>query len=135
QLGWEQDIAPSARAEYVPDITPQAQDFPLGAARAQIHENYIIAQNEHGLVIIDQHAAHERLVYEDFKAQLEENGVEKQGLLMPEIISLAEDQIESILKHAEALNRLGLEVEAFGPGALAVQTIPALLAGRSDVTT
>lgn len=138
QLEWTGEIAPSARAETYEtpvsthDITPA--HYPLGAARAQIHENYIIAQNDNGLVIIDQHAAHERLVYERFKAQMELQGVEKQGLLAPEIVSLEEDAMDALLKHADALGKLGLEIEPFGPGAIAVQTVPALLSGRMDTT-
>lgn len=134
QLAWDHDIAPSARAEVFELTSPETMTFPLGAARAQIHENYIIAQTGEGMMIIDQHAAHERLVYERFKAQMELQGVEKQGLLTPEIINLDEHLIETLLANAETLKKLGLEIEPFGPGALAVQTVPALLAGRMDVT-
>jgi DNA mismatch repair protein MutL len=132
QLDWNSNIAPSARAEIF-EAPQQDAAYPLGAARAQIHENYIIAQNEQGLVIVDQHAAHERLVYERFKAQVETHGIEKQGLLTPEIIPLEDDLSEAILKNADDLKKLGLEIEPFGPGVVAVQTIPALLAGRVDV--
>ncbi|MCC7304910.1 MAG: DNA mismatch repair endonuclease MutL [Alphaproteobacteria bacterium] len=134
QLNWNTAIAPSARAE----MQPQAQQeepssFPLGAARAQIHENYIIAQNENGLVIVDQHAAHERLVYERFKAQMELHGIEKQGLLTPEIVQLEEPALDALLREKQSLSRLGLEIESFGPGAIAVHSIPALLGGKADV--
>lgn len=112
---------------------PALQSFPLGAARAQIHENYIIAQTESGMVIVDQHAAHERLVYERFKAQLTERGIEKQGLLTPEIVNLDESAIENLMSHQELFTRLGLEIEPFGAGAIAVQTIPALLSGKADI--
>lgn len=132
QNGLAYDILPSARAEEIPesDITPQS--FPLGAARAQLHENYIVAQTENGLVIVDQHAAHERLVYERFKAQVSEKGVEKQGLLSPDIIEMDETQSAPLLDHAKALSKLGLEIEPFGNGAVAVQAIPALLSGKVD---
>ena len=126
-------IQPSARAEEIPEEMPGEQSYPLGAARAQIHENYIIAQSENGLVIVDQHAAHERLVYEKFKAQIADSGIEKQGLLSPEIVTLDEARAEAILQHADEFARCGMEIEAFGAGAIAVQSIPALLSGRSDI--
>ncbi len=134
QSSYEMD--PTARVENVQDIDPkyeeEMQDFPLGAARAQIHENYIIAQTKDGIVIVDQHAAHERLVYERFKTQMEESGAEKQGLLTPDIIEMDESDAESLLKHSETFAKLGLEIEPFGSGAIAVQSIPALLSGRLD---
>jgi DNA mismatch repair protein MutL len=133
QMEWNEQITPSARAEFSPEAQPAVMQHPLGAARAQIHENYIIAQNESGLVIIDQHAAHERLVYERFKAQIETHGIEKQGLLTPEIINLDDLAIETLLEHADMLARLGLEIEAFGPGALAIHTIPSLLGSKANV--
>ena len=107
--------------------------YPLGAARAQLHENYIISQTETGLIIVDQHAAHERLVYEKFKAQVKESGVEKQGLLTPEIIDLEEDSAEAILSHKDFLLQSGLEIEPFGPSAIAVQAIPVLLSSRANI--
>lgn len=130
-LAYEQQIAPSARAEELP--AAQEQAYPLGAARAQIHENYIVAQTANGMVIVDQHAAHERLVYERFKAQLATHGIEKQGLLTPEIVEMEETQSERLLAHAEQLSKLGLEIEAFGAGAVAVQSVPALLGQRADL--
>ncbi|MCB1784254.1 MAG: DNA mismatch repair endonuclease MutL [Alphaproteobacteria bacterium] len=125
---------PSARAEAVVLAEPSQdiQDFPLGAARAQIHENYIVAQTRDGLVIVDQHAAHERLVYERFKAQMAEKGVARQGLLTPDIVEMEENEALLLLEHAPSLSRLGLEIEAFGKDALAVQAVPALLSGRVD---
>lgn len=126
------DLAPSARAEHAPDVALQENNHPLGAARAQIHENYIIAQSENGLVIIDQHAAHERLVYERFKAQLATQGIEKQGLLTPEIVTLEEAQAVALLDQKDALARLGLEIDSFGADAVAVQALPALLAGKAN---
>ncbi|GJL86061.1 MAG: DNA mismatch repair protein MutL [Micavibrio sp.] len=127
----QMDMVPSARAEEIPDT--QEQNYPLGSARAQIHENYIVAQTEHGLILVDQHAAHERLVYERFKAQIAETGIEKQGLLTPEIVEMDEGQAASLLDYKEQLSRFGLEIEPFGAGAIAVQAIPALLSGRADV--
>jgi DNA mismatch repair protein MutL len=108
------------------------QDYPLGAARAQIHENYIIAQTNDGLVMIDQHAAHERLVYEKFKEQYHNGTIEKQGLLTPEIIELTDTQIDGLLLQKDPLSKMGLEIEAFGPNAIAVQATPALLGHKID---
>ncbi|MGB4107248.1 MAG: DNA mismatch repair endonuclease MutL [Alphaproteobacteria bacterium] len=125
------DIAPSARAEIFSDA--QEESYPLGAARAQIHENYIIAQSESGLVIVDQHAAHERLVYERFKSQMEDGGIQRQGLLAPEIAELGEAQASALLAARQELLEAGLEIEPFGNGAVAIHAIPAILAGRADV--
>jgi DNA mismatch repair protein MutL len=119
----------SARVEEVietPEETP-LERLPLGAARAQVHENYIIAQTETGMVIVDQHAAHERLVYEKLKAQMAENGVASQALLIPEIVELSEGDCTRILDLSEDLQKLGLFIEPFGGGALAVRETPAIL--------
>ncbi len=118
--------AESFAAAPVPEPEAPAEG-PLGAARAQLHENYIVAQTESGIVLVDQHAAHERLVYEKLKRLTEENGVAAQALLVPEIVDLAEAEAARLLTHAEALGRLGLEIEPFGPGAVAVRATPALL--------
>ncbi len=123
------EMPPAAKTEIVSN---DEQSYPLGAAQAHIHENYIIAQSKNGLVIIDQHAAHERLVYEKFKAQLAESAIEKQGLLSPDIIELEETHAQILLEHAASLSKLGLEIEAFGAGAVAVQATPALLGSRVD---
>ena len=116
--------APSARVE--PDATPDATARPLGAARAQIHETYIVAQTDAGMILVDAHAAHERLVYERLKQQMAETGIARQALLIPEIVTLGEDA-DRLLEHAGALAELGLGIEAFGPGAVAVREVPALL--------
>ncbi len=100
---------------------------PLGAARAQIHENYIVAQTEDGLIIVDQHAAHERIVYERLKAGLEGRRVARQILLIPEVVDLAADDVERLVARAGELAEIGLVVEAFGPGAIAVTETPSLL--------
>ncbi len=125
------DGAPSARFEAETEPAADA-DWPLGVARAQLHETYIVAQTEDGIVIVDQHAAHERLVYEDMKAALAANGVERQGLLIPEVVELSEDEAARIAGHAGELAELGLILEAFGPGAMVVREMPALL-GEVDV--
>ena len=124
------ETAPSARVEEVPQLDAQHQ--PLGAARAQLHENYILSQTDHGLVIVDAHAAHERLVYEKLKSQMAENGVSAQALLIPEVINLSEGDAVLLLSQSETLHQLGLTIEPFGRGAVAVQTVPAIL-GQIDV--
>lgn len=105
----------------------EAQAFPLGTARGQVHENYIIAQTATGMVIVDQHAAHERLVYEKLKAQMAENGVAAQALLIPEIVELSAGDCARLLEMAEDMGRLGLGIEAFGGDAIAVRETPAIL--------
>lgn len=106
--------------------------FPLGAARAQVHGTYIVAETDDGLVIVDQHAAHERLVYERMKADMAAGGVARQGLLLPEVIELDDAVVERIAAREGELLELGLKVEKFGPGAVVVQEVPALL-GHTDV--
>lgn len=125
----DQDAAPSARVE--PAAPPPAQEFPLGAARAQLHETYIVAQTADGIVIVDQHAAHERLVYEAMKRQMAEGGVRRQALLIPDVVELTEDEAARVLARAEDLAGLGLEIEPFGPGAVCVRATPALF-GEMD---
>ncbi len=107
-------------------------DFPLGVARGQLHETYIISQSVDGIVIVDQHAAHERLVHERISNALAANGVPRQGLLIPEIVEMDEAAAERIAARAAELAELGLVVEAFGPGAIAIRETPALL-GEVDV--
>lgn len=102
-------------------------DLPLGVARGQVHENYIIAQTATGMVIVDQHAAHERLVYEKLKRQMVENGVPAQALLIPEIVTLSPDDRARLLEIADDLARFGLGIEAFGGDAIAVRETPAIL--------
>ncbi len=101
--------------------------FPLGAARGQVHETYIVSQTETGMVIVDQHAAHERLVYEKLKRQLSETGVAAQALLIPEIVELSAGDAARLLEIADALSKAGLTVEPFGGGAVAVRETPAIL--------
>jgi len=113
-----------------PDETAP-QDLPLGAAKAHLHENYIVAQTRDGMVIVDAHAAHERLVYEKLKRQMAENGVAAQALLIPEIVDLSEGDAARMLELADDLAGLGLVIEAFGGGAVAVRETPAIL-GQCD---
>ncbi len=120
-----------ARANMV-EPAPELLDRPLGAARAQIHETYIVAQTRDGLVVVDQHAAHERLVYERMKNAIDRSGVARQILLIPEIVELDEADVERLLTRADELARYGLILEAFGPGAVAVRETPSML-GEIDV--
>ena len=126
-----QAATPSARMEHT-DADPSIIEHPLGAARTQIHENYIVAQTRDGLVIVDQHAAHERLVFERFKTALRSGKVASQILLLPEIVDLPEDDCDRLAERAEDLAGLGLVLERFGPGAIAVRETPAML-GDTDV--
>ena len=118
--------APAARVEPAPTADDAAR-HPLGAARAQLHGTYIVAQTERGMVLVDQHAAHERLVYERLKRQMADRGVAAQPLLIPEIVDLPPADIARLTAAAADLARLGLEVEPFGPGAVAVRATPAIL--------
>lgn len=127
--------APSANAPVMhapAAAADQTIDKPLGAVRAQVHENYIVAQTRDGLVIVDQHAAHERLVYERLKTALANGGVATQGLLIPAIVELDADDAALLADRAEELAELGLVLESFGEGAVAVRETPALL-GDTDV--
>ena len=130
----------SARVEPAPldprpsNLEPHLDplDYPLGAARGQLHANYIVAQTRDGLVIVDQHAAHERLVYERMKAQMAEGAVTRQALLTPEVVDLDPAEAERVAGRAEELAEMGLIVEAFGAGAVLVRETPAML-GDTDV--
>ncbi len=140
------EAAPAARAEATAQSGAEADGeargggaadqallaYPLGAARAQLHGTYVVAQTGDGIVIVDQHAAHERLVHERMKRQLAEGGVKTQLLLIPEVVELEETAVERLLARAAELAELGLVIEGFGPGALAVRETPALL-GQPDV--
>ncbi len=124
----------SGRVEPEPAAAVEAaagEDLPLGVARAQLHGTYVVAQTRDGIVIVDQHAAHERLVYERLKAELAEAGVKRQALLIPEVVELDADAAERVLERAGELAELGLAVEPFGGGAVAVREVPAVL-GQAD---
>ncbi len=131
------DRAPAAVAAQAQNLAreataPETESYPLGAARAQLHGTYVVAQTADGIVIVDQHAAHERLVYERMKQQLGESGVKRQMLLLPEVVELEEAAAARLAERAAELAELGLVVEAFGPGAVVVREVPALL-GEVDV--
>jgi len=121
---------PSARAD-APEPTPVVASYPLGAARAQLHDTYIVAQTGEGIVIVDQHAAHERLVLERMKTAMAANGVQRQILLLPEVVELDEPSVTRLSARAAELQELGLVLEPFGPGAVVVREVPALL-GETD---
>ena len=138
---WDGPTWPSQPAQnrdlatgHSPLATPPQDplDYPLGAARGQLHANYIVAQTRDGLVIVDQHAAHERLVYERMKAQMAEGAVTRQALLTPEVVDLDPAEAERVAGRAEELAEMGLIVEAFGAGAVLVRETPAML-GDTDV--
>lgn len=155
--GWDWRASPAASAIATPQIVghfaeqvqaafdtggpaastltpgPDAADAPLGAARAQIHETYIIAQTRDGLVIVDQHAAHERLVYERLKRQRDETGIERQLLLVPAVVDLDGASCARLEAAATALATWGLAVERFGPGAMILREVPTLLSGADPV--
>jgi DNA mismatch repair protein MutL len=119
--------APTADIRFQEAPPADLLDRPLGAARTQIHETYIVSQTRDGLIVVDQHAAHERIVYEKLKASLARNGVQRQILLIPEIVELDEATVEKLLDRAEELASFGLAIESFGPGAVAVRETPSLL--------
>jgi DNA mismatch repair protein MutL len=122
---------PSVRAEAAPETT-SLRDYPLGVARAQLHGTYVVAQTADGIVIVDQHAAHERLVYERMKESLAATGIARQALLIPEMVELDQPAAERLLARAAEFEELGLVIESFGPATVVVREVPALL-GATDV--
>jgi DNA mismatch repair protein MutL len=122
---------PSARVE-MPSGEIANGNYPLGVARAQLHETYIVAQTDEGVVIVDQHAAHERLLHEKLKNQLEAEGVKRQALLLPEVVDVGEDGARRLAQRAPELADMGLVLEPFGLGAVVVRETPALL-GEADI--
>ncbi|UNM06516.1 MAG: DNA mismatch repair endonuclease MutL [Holosporaceae bacterium] len=119
--------------EAVPQTTQEIKEhYPLGAATAHLHENYIVAQTEDGLVIVDQHAAHERIVYEKMKKDLATQQIKRQVLLIPETIDLPEDEFHALIQSVEELSRFGLILESFGKSTLIVREVPAIL-GHADI--
>ena len=124
---------PSGHVDYIPDaLGDEYAQRPLGAARAQVHENYIVSQTENSVLIVDQHAAHERIVYERMKHALDKGGVASQGLLIPEVVEMDGDDVALLMAHGEDFSKLGLVMEAFGPGAVMVREVPAIL-GKVDI--
>jgi DNA mismatch repair protein MutL len=128
--GLAEPSADSAAAVLPP--APELTARPLGAARAQLHETYILAQTEQTVVIVDQHAAHERLVYERLKTALDKGGVARQMLLIPEVVELEGEDVDRLAGQVDELASLGVVLEPFGPGAVAVREMPAML-GDADI--
>jgi DNA mismatch repair protein MutL len=126
QAGFEVG-APSADMRAASRFPAEFIDRPLGAARTQIHDTYIVSQTRDGLIVVDQHAAHERIVYEKLKASLANGGVQRQILLIPEVVDMDEAAVERLLERADELVGFGLAIESFGPGAIAVRETPSLL--------
>ncbi len=124
---------PSGDTGRIEETNEDGDAYPLGAARAQLHKNYIVSQTENGLVIVDQHAAHERIVYEALKKGME-SGIARQILLVPEIVDIPAEDVNRLMDRAEELSRYGLVIEAFGPGAIAVREVPSML-GELDTTS
>ena len=131
---WGKDMPePQHRAAPPENATkPVDTDAPLGAAVAQLHQTYIVSQTRDGLVIVDQHAAHERIMYEKFKAEMDANGVARQILLIPEVVELTDAQAARLLARADEWARLGLVLEAFGNATVLVRETPAIL-GDGDI--
>jgi DNA mismatch repair protein MutL len=123
---------PQARAEAAHAPVPQTIDFPLGVARGQVAKTYIVAEAEDGLVLVDQHAAHERLVLERMRRAMQGGGVASQALLLPEVVELEEPACDRLEARIEELAQFGLELERFGPRAMLVRATPAAL-GQGDV--
>ena len=126
------EFAPAARAEAATHTVPDARSFPLGVARGQVAATYIVAEAEDGLVLVDQHAAHERLVLERMRKAMANGGVARQALLLPEVVELDEPACDRLEGRAAELAEMGLELERFGARAVLVRAAPALL-GHSDV--
>lgn len=133
---WEQrahfSSAPQGRAEPAQGVPPEGGRYPLGIARGQVAATYIVAEAEDGLVLVDQHAAHERLVLERMKKAVAGGGVQRQALLLPEVVELDEPACDRIEARAGELLELGLEVERFGPRAVLVRAAPAMI-GHGDL--
>ncbi|WP_109806800.1 DNA mismatch repair endonuclease MutL [Sphingosinithalassobacter portus] len=120
---------PQARAEMAAEPVPQAVQYPMGVARGQVAKTYIVAEAEDGLVIVDQHAAHERLVLERMRRAMADGGVASQRLLMPEVVELDEPACDRLEERAGELAAFGLELDRFGPRAVIVRAVPAVLGG------
>jgi DNA mismatch repair protein MutL len=123
---------PEARGQSAVEAVPQAASFPLGVARGQVAATYIVAEAEDGLVLVDQHAAHERLVLERMRKAMANGGVARQAMLLPEVVELDETACDRLEARAGELSEMGLELERFGARAVLVRATPALL-GHSDI--
>jgi len=130
-----ENTAPSVKSEVgnFEDVNLDKNKYFLGSAKAQLHKNYIVSQTEDSVFIIDQHAAHERIVYEKIKEKINNGGVETQNLLIPEILELKSSNIDVLLSKKDELYKIGLEIESFGDGTIIVRSLPSLLKNKIDV--
>ncbi|MEZ5758127.1 MAG: DNA mismatch repair endonuclease MutL [Emcibacteraceae bacterium] len=131
-MGRNEALEAETSTYIVPGENRDLAEYPLGAARGQLHETYIISQTEKGIIIVDQHAAHERLVYERMKKHMDEGNVPSQVLLLPEIVELDQSAVERLMTRQQELEKLGLVMEIFGEDAVVVREVPALL-GDTDI--
>jgi DNA mismatch repair protein MutL len=129
ETSYDHDFTP----KHVEVTKPPQDDFPLGSALAQFHDNYIVSQTKDGITIIDQHAAHERLVYEKMKADLAAKGILRQILLVPEIIELPQDQVQMLSDQKDILEKAGLVLDSFGDGSIIVREVPSILSDRMNI--
>ncbi|SCA55834.1 DNA mismatch repair protein MutL [Candidatus Terasakiella magnetica] len=129
------DAPPQADVRQSSDVemSDPPAEYPLGVARAQLHETYIVAQSGDAIIMVDQHAAHERLVYERIKKDLDDNGVKRQGLLIPEVVELDMADADRLVTRASELEEMGLVLENFGSGTVVVREVPAMLGAKVDV--
>ena len=132
QAGQLSEKIPAPAPQTVPTQQEPHEDYPLGMALGQLHGIYILAQNRHGLVIVDMHAAHERILYEQLKQTLDQSGLAHQALLVPTVVDVSEQEVALIEEHQDTLEQLGLSVSPAGPTTLAVRGVPALLA-KGDI--
>ncbi|MDG1438536.1 MAG: DNA mismatch repair endonuclease MutL [Emcibacteraceae bacterium] len=129
-MGRNEELESESNASFA---QPQdLKEYPLGAARGQLHETYIISQTENGIIIVDQHAAHERLVYERMKKHMAEGNVPRQVLLLPEVVEVEQSGVDRLMTRQEELSKLGLIFDVFGDGAVVVREVPGLL-GDTDI--
>jgi len=131
--GLDAPLQANRRESSDSEMTAPPEQYPLGVARAQLHETYIVAQSGDAIIMVDQHAAHERLVYERIKKDLEESGVKRQGLLIPEVVELDMADADRLVARAQELEEMGLVIENFGSGTVVVREVPAMLGAKVDV--
>jgi DNA mismatch repair protein MutL len=133
QSNFAAEFSPMARAENfdsaarLVDADYESLQYPLGAAVAQLHGNYIVAQTQNGMILVDQHAAHERIVYEKMKSQMAASGIKRQILLIPEIVRLSPGQADVLIERADELAQLGMIVESFGSDTILLREVPAII--------
>ena len=129
----ESEFVSSRRDDFPTVETVMEENYPLGSALAQFHDNYIVSQTDDGIVIVDQHAAHERLVYERMKGEVDESGIKRQILLIPEVVAVTQDQMNLLVEQAEILQQVGFVIEGFGEDSIIVREVPSLLSDRLNI--